>query len=98
VVSGRTIEALGREFEAVGGAFYAVCTPPARLPVPTCHAWADFADRFKPAYAAAVAGWGLAAGGLAPGDGGVDVAALEAELVAFGTALGRLLASDGGAP
>jgi hypothetical protein len=98
VVSGRTIEALGREFEAVGGAFYAVCTPPARLPVPACTAWADFADRFKPSYAAAVSAWNLTAGGLAPGDGGVDVAALEAELVAFGASLGRALYPDGGAP
>jgi hypothetical protein len=85
LTSGQVLLATGREFEAVGQAFYRGCSR-GLIPTPTCVSWADFAQRFKPSYAAAVAAWGMGAT-LATGDGGADWPALVAELADLSVAL-----------
>lgn len=80
VISADALIATGRTFEAVGGAFYALC-PAHQLPEPACDAWRAFAPRFKAGYAVAVAGWNLVADGADAGAG--DWTALVAELGRF---------------
>lgn len=95
LTSGQVLLATGKEFEAVGAAFYRGCSR-GLIPAPTCVSWADFAKRFKPSYAAAVSAWGLGAT-LATGDGGVDWPGLVGELADFSVALSAA-AFPGGAP
>ncbi len=99
-VSGRSLVALGHEFEATAGAFYSLCTS-RTLSAHTCDGWVDFAEKFKAGYAVAVAGWNLASA-----DGGLtDPAAwteLVSELAQF-TTIALMVAhplsgTDGGSP
>ena len=98
VTSGQVLLEAGKQFEATGAAMFRGCST-GQIPAPTCASWATFAERFKPSYRAAVAAWSLGASVGAPGDAGVDWAALSGELADFTAALvAAAFTVDGGAP
>lgn len=100
IVTGDSVDALGKQYTETASAMFAGCSKD-KIEPDTCRAWRDFSERFKPGYDLAVTGWKSAAvveDAAKRGRVAASVGALGAELGTFIVDLQRLKLLPGGTP
>lgn len=101
VVAGKSLKAIGQEFEATSATMYVLCTTNS-VSRATCDGYRDFGLKFKVAYDLADKGYGAAVHSVTLNDAGVpEVPALDvlvSQLTAWTAYAGTKLSSDGGTP